>query len=375
MAPTQSTPLTSSTLFISIVIIISSVVGASSTLLIIVLIVILRRRLLAARQSAKKKRGHIPKLVITDTSMFPASVVVIEGSAELDKIIASFRPLGSKHPSPGDRPVIDIRKVPGAEGDEKTKQNAVLPEILVSGTGEDLATYHRDSETIYTVGDTSSHTSNHVPKGVWWYDFHLDESGEESIYSESDGSSGDGVSFNYSSARFASIPHTAPLAMANCTNIRASEPESLSDSVTKPSAPSSEKTPPDTSPKDTTRSRLSSSVRADEDIVQGTPIDRQILEYCWEISDNSIGELGDKHIAICDEASPGLETEHANVLTPEKPESAKPRGADPLLEQKILEYCRTITDHGIHKGGCISPSSKSATARYAMAFGPVPGSP
>lgn len=72
--------------------------GGASLVLLAVILVILIRRWFQSKKSTRPRdinRELIPKLVITDMSMFPASVTIVDGEEALGRIISSYKPLAS----------------------------------------------------------------------------------------------------------------------------------------------------------------------------------------------------------------------------------------------------------------------------------------
>lgn len=72
--------------------------GGASLVLLAVILVILIRRWFQSKKSTRPRvidRELIPKFVITDMSMFPASVTVVDGEEALGRIISSYKPLAS----------------------------------------------------------------------------------------------------------------------------------------------------------------------------------------------------------------------------------------------------------------------------------------
>lgn len=181
MAPpgAHSTPSTSTPLFISVVIVISSVVVTSSVLLIIVLVILLRRRnaYASTERNTLATHEHVPKLVITDTSMLPASSVVVKDSDDLDKVIASFKPLRQESAEPDERyrserpPRKRKRKLDETKCTELTTTSTSTADVCPAkqGSGTDWDKSPSLSEASEATFDGSG--SFKTP-GIWWYEFH-----------------------------------------------------------------------------------------------------------------------------------------------------------------------------------------------------------
>ncbi|KAH8108474.1 hypothetical protein DFH11DRAFT_1731886 [Phellopilus nigrolimitatus] len=368
--PILSTTSASIPLVFSVIIIVSSVVGASSVLVIVVLAFSLRRRGLAVRHHAKEA-DSVPKLVITDTSMFPASNVVVDEDA-LDKVIASHKPFGSETPGSEELPVIDICDSDSSrdlgEDEESTKQNIALlvssgpdsekyvcsgPEGTAAleagenGTNKLMTIPHRDSMILYNAGNTTSSVSSlSRPEGVWWYEFHLEE--DEDTDSQSENSEIGGTDSIHSSI--------SDVEAAELTNLSTKLPLSSADRLAQVV-------------KDETVTGCNVfSTRSDEDSSQDTMFDKQILEYCWQISEDMYSTSGqDERLAsTCDALESEKEDEKTMIEAPDSVVQ-KSHSADESIDFNILDYYWRITGQNSVKGLDDLCGPGSVTMRFTTA--------
>lgn len=79
-----------------------SIAGGTGLVLLAAILAIILRRWLQKKKNAGSRLNQelIPKLIITDMSMFPASVTVVDDEEDLGKIISSYKPMVSSEEQP-----------------------------------------------------------------------------------------------------------------------------------------------------------------------------------------------------------------------------------------------------------------------------------
>lgn len=146
--------------------------------------------------SGNLEKGQVPQLIITDTSIFPVSSVVVGDDTSLDKVIASFKPLGIDHIPQAVSIVENLTEVlpPKPKGKEDEESLFPLPQAssplpghpqspkMVHASNCDnieidpVPRHPKDIETSSTSGssDTTSDSDNSHKNGIWWEDFHVE---------------------------------------------------------------------------------------------------------------------------------------------------------------------------------------------------------
>lgn len=179
-----STSSTQATLIVSLSVIVSSVLGSSGIILVIILVIVTRRRTLKARflQELERKREAIPKLIVTDTSLFPYQVVVVDDENTLDTLIASYKPL---HLDSSDGGEVDVFTYTATDRSDKDKKREIanyavsriffplgslsiqhvtendVPHTITSFSGEyQTISGMRDSVDVCNTFSTSAHCDN-----------------------------------------------------------------------------------------------------------------------------------------------------------------------------------------------------------------------
>ncbi|THH08544.1 hypothetical protein EW145_g2645 [Phellinidium pouzarii] len=348
MAPAQSTlstpTATPTALIFSIVVVVSSVIGASSVLLIIFLIIDLRRRFSSARPCIKVTQHEcIPKLVITDTSSIPASSVVVEDETALDKVIASFKPLGSELLHSGEHPIFHTRQVTD-EGKGMTDEQAVPLTTDNSMAERSCLTVqgNENSRPLYSTGNQNCRTSDtHRQEGVWWYDFHA-EPDEESLYT---------------------LSEEADEACSVTANVYVGDSERSPDCATKIINPSLIQVPLDASLKPTTECAIISSACVDED----TLFDRHILEYCWRISDSTMTGCSDKASLDCIAEDLWKNADRSTGIIPSLTNDMRSYESGRSFDHKAKEYSWQMIERNSPGDTDNLPISDSVTIRFTTA--------
>ncbi|EJD02088.1 uncharacterized protein FOMMEDRAFT_157283 [Fomitiporia mediterranea MF3/22] len=322
----HSTLLTSTSIVTPIIIIISSAAGITGALVIVLLAIYIQRRIMSRRRT-RTLAETVPNIVITDTSILPASNVVVDSESALDNVIASFKPIGAEAAPLEAVPPVDISDdyEENAEDDDelfplpkipkpKRKPPPIIRTLRPSnqrGSGVSrLGTPNPQNRQMGSTPADSEHNHERVEllvsPGVWWYDFGGEAfSSSESSTLEADGTHGslaDSVSSTESGSsepvssrwpvrtsrvRFADTSDDQSYA-TNSRQIpahrwRFSEIVSLRDHRSLSSFYETDVAQDVNTPMSVSQSQPVSLGSAPTD----EAFDRKILEYCWQISDNS----------------------------------------------------------------------------------------
>ncbi|KAL5490100.1 hypothetical protein ACEPAI_4933 [Sanghuangporus weigelae] len=380
MAPTSSTLgnaarsalLSSSSIVTPIIVIASSAAGISSVLFFVILTVTSYRRVRAQR-AAKSKNAIVPRLVITDTSMFPTSNVVVNGEADLDKVIASFKPIGADlHVPENEVAALDVCNI--RTGDEEDEQLFPLPKIsrtncaskVTSERGRSLYFNGRDIELNF---DSACRLANQpdfdeaeissvcgsmeTDEPVWWYDFRGQESlDSSSSLSEANKSISSGSL--YSTNSFYKTP-AKPKLTTQLSGTRLAALEQI----------------PNINVGNGNSDHARNTGRIDpvdevSNESQETLYDEDVLAYCWKLSEDASNMPQESSSPLRN----GLkDTKNAGRMVPSRSQrrSMRTRASTGAYDQKILENCWRLSDNTSLKSICDTNVIRSTRIRHASA--------
>lgn len=156
-------------------------------------------RRIRAKRATRSKSSVVPRLVITDTSMFPTSNVVVDDESDLDKVIASFKPIGADLHIPDCE--VAAPEVCSPQSEEEDDQPFPVseiprpkctPEIIIVPESDheddfDLASRQKSQPDCIRVTVRPVSEPMEIEEPVWWYDFRGQEySDSSSSLSEAD---------------------------------------------------------------------------------------------------------------------------------------------------------------------------------------------
>ncbi|KAL5511437.1 hypothetical protein ACEPAH_4653 [Sanghuangporus vaninii] len=358
MAPTpsnlgnaaRSTLLSSSSIVTPIIVIVSSAAGISSVLFFVILTVTSYRRVRAQR-AAKSKNAVVPRLVITDTSMFPTSNVVVNGEADLDKVIASFKPIGADlHVPENEVATFDVCNI--RTGDEEDDQLFPLPKTsrtncASSITSERVRSPYYNGKNVDLDFSSACRLSNQpsfveaeissvcgsmeTDEPVWWYDFHGQESlDSSSSLSEPNKSISSGSL--YSTNSFYNTPAKPKLT----TQFSGRRLAALGQI-------------PNINVGDGNNDHALNTGRIDPvdevgNEIQDALYDEDVLAYCWKLSEDAFSMPQESSSPLRNELT---DTKNTGRMVPSrsKRRSMRTRASTGAYDQKILENCWRLSDN------------------------------
>ncbi|OCB88073.1 hypothetical protein A7U60_g4860 [Sanghuangporus baumii] len=357
MAPTssslgnaaRSTLLSSSSIVIPIIVIASSAAGISSVLFFVILAVTSYRRVRAQR-AAKSKNAIVPRLVITDTSMFPTSNVVVNGEADLDNVIASFKPIGADlHVPENEVAALDVCNI--RTGDEEDEQLFPLPKISRTNCASKITERGRSpyyngknvefdfnsacrlsNQPDFVEAEISSVCgSMETDEPVWWYDFRGQESlDSSSSLSEANKSLSSGSL--YSTNSFYNTP-AKPKLTTQLSDTRLTALEQIPNN--------------NVGNGNSDHARNTGRIDPVDEVgneSQDTLYDADVLEYCWKLSEDASSMPQESSSPLRNELT---DTKNAGRMAPSrsKRRSMRTRASTGAYDQKILENCWRLSDN------------------------------
>lgn len=178
----RSAPSTTTPLAIPIVIAISSAAGISSLIIVAALAVALYRRSHGPTSRKSNATPVVPRLIITDTSRFPASTLIVASETTLDGVIASFRPLGTESDVAEEALAANIYQDHDVERDlfplpKTTKDKFAHLELdptqstSVLGTVDEQLVLRPRTDGTLALSPAADSGYALTAEGVWWHDF------------------------------------------------------------------------------------------------------------------------------------------------------------------------------------------------------------
>ncbi|KAL5529426.1 hypothetical protein ACEPAG_5411 [Sanghuangporus baumii] len=346
----RSTLLSSSSIVTPIIVIASSAAGISSVLFFVILAVTSYRRVRAQR-AAKSKNAVVPRLVITDTSMFPTSNMVVNGEADLDKVIASFKPIGADlHVPENEVAAKDVCNIGTA--DEEDEQLFPLPKIsrtncaskITSECGPSPYYNGKDIELDFNSACRLSNQpdfdeaeissvcgSVEIDEPVWWYDFRGQESlDSSSSLSEANKSISSGSLYSTNSF------YNTPAKQKSKTQLSGTRLATL------------EKIPNiNVGNGNSVRVRNTGRIDPVDEVgneSQETLYDEDVLAYCWKLSEDASSMPQDCSFPLRNELA-GTKNAGRMVPSRNKRRSMRIRASTGAYDQKILENCWRLSDN------------------------------